>query len=859
MNAIVGDWGKVFDTTIIGIHQVMLEDGRVLYWGGDGNGAAFSNTQKYGIFDPATGDHEILEAGHAVRMFCGAGVILPGTDKVLIAGGNGSGAPGGQIFDTSDKTLVRDSANDMDTGRFYPTMVSLSSGQAVILGGNGDANKRAIPEIFTLGEGWRSLDGAKDADLGGSWWYPRAWVNGDGEVVYFSINAGNQNANLSAPGSLEVMALDPSGDGSIRQIGEVPFQMDVTAPSAMYDVGKIVIMDGKGDLWIMDINGDTPQFEQVADLPFNRDNSDMTVMPDGRVLINGGTTKGNSQNEADAIFESVIFDPYSGEVKTVDAEDVMRVYHSSSILLNDGTIMSMGGGGLGGTKNFMDAQIYTPDYLYNADGSLADRPEVLSAPDSLEPGDTFVITVDDTASLDRISFVKTGAVTHSLNMESGRMDLDFKVVDGQRVEVTLPDNPNVVGAGNWMLFAIDDQGVPSVAPIISVEPTLPTYKEPGAIDPVDGMITVEYFNADVSKLDDINFDGTPIFTEEVTEIQEKAGTGAFYNGGPTDKFAALYSGDFAVEKAGQYTFYLTSDDGSNLSIDGKQLISNDGLHADVEKSATIFLDAGVHSLEAKYFEQGGAATMQLDWKGPDFKRVDFEVNGEDPQEPGNIVNDIANQTQYLTGTSDNDVFAINGQSSDYGWGETEDGSGIVVWGPTGHDLLFDFEAIKFNDTTVPLVAEDGRYDDIAGTTQFLTGTPDKEESFVIDGRSADYNWGATDDGEGIVVWGPTGTDLLYDFDKIVFSDKEVELGNQTGPDGGLIVKDDPARTQYETGTDKTDTFVIEGNSANYGWGKTDDNEGVVVWNTSTDAHDLLYDFEAIQFNDQTLDLDAEFA
>ena len=45
-------------------------------------------------FLPATGEHEILEADHVVRMFCGAGVILPGTDKVLIAGGNGSGAPG---------------------------------------------------------------------------------------------------------------------------------------------------------------------------------------------------------------------------------------------------------------------------------------------------------------------------------------------------------------------------------------------------------------------------------------------------------------------------------------------------------------------------------------------------------------------------------------------------------------------------------------------------------------------------------------------------------------------------------------------------------------------------------------------
>jgi len=57
MNSVVGSWGKVFDTSIMGIHQVLMEDGRLLYWGDDGAGNAFSNTQKYGIYDPVTGTH----------------------------------------------------------------------------------------------------------------------------------------------------------------------------------------------------------------------------------------------------------------------------------------------------------------------------------------------------------------------------------------------------------------------------------------------------------------------------------------------------------------------------------------------------------------------------------------------------------------------------------------------------------------------------------------------------------------------------------------------------------------------------------------------------------------------------------
>ncbi|MEM6474270.1 MAG: galactose oxidase-like domain-containing protein, partial [Planctomycetota bacterium] len=392
----------------------------------------------------------------------------------------------------------------------------------------------------------------------------------------------------------------------------------------------------------------------------------------------------------------------------------------------------------------------------------------------------------DTSDLARLSFVKTGAVTHSLNMESGRMDLDYQIIDGTTVEVSLPDNPNVVGAGNWMLFALDDAGVPSVAPIISVEPTLPLYREPGALEPVDGEITAEYFAADAQKLDDVNFDGTPIFSESLTKIQEDAQQGAFYSGGPIDKFAAKYTGEFSVATSGQYTFYLNSDDGSSLSIDGQQIILNDGLHADIEKQATIQLDAGTHTLDARYFEQGGFATMELDWKGPDFVRGSFEVNGEGVEEPGNVIDDIPNQTQYLTGETDTDTFAIDGNSGDYGWGATQDGEGIVVWGPTGHDLLYDFETIKFNDQSVSLVKE-------------------------------------------------------------------------TGPDGGMVVNDDPNRTQSETGTDKSDKFVIDGNSSKYGWDKTLDNEGIVVWNIAEDTHDLLYDFEELAFNDEVIDLEADFA
>ena len=91
----------------------------------------------------------------------------------------------------------------------------------------------------------------------------------------------------------------------------------------------------------------------------------------------------------------------------------------------------------------------------------------------------------------------------------------------------------------------------------------------------------------------------------------------FWQGGAADNFAARYTGALVVETAGQYTLYLTSDDGSALYLDGAQVIDNDGLHGNVTRQVTLDLEAGQHPLEVFYFERTGAQTLELEWQGPD--------------------------------------------------------------------------------------------------------------------------------------------------------------------------------------------------------------------------------------------------
>ena len=87
--------------------------------------------------------------------------------------------------------------------------------------------------------------------------------------------------------------------------------------------------------------------------------------------------------------------------------------------------------------------------------------------------------------------------------------------------------------------------------------------------------------------------------------------------GKTDAFSVRYYGLLRVNNAGDYTFYLNSDDGSYLWVDGLLLVDNGGLHAPREYSGTTYLTAGYHMVEVKMFEHTGGAVVWLQYSGPD--------------------------------------------------------------------------------------------------------------------------------------------------------------------------------------------------------------------------------------------------
>lgn len=87
-----------------------------------------------------------------------------------------------------------------------------------------------------------------------------------------------------------------------------------------------------------------------------------------------------------------------------------------------------------------------------------------------------------------------------------------------------------------------------------------------------------------------------------------------------DHFGFVFEGLLKVEKAGYYTFYLNSDDGSKLFVNNRLLIDNDGWHAPFEKAGSVQLEPGYHPIRLTYYEHEELEVLEVKWEGDGFAR-----------------------------------------------------------------------------------------------------------------------------------------------------------------------------------------------------------------------------------------------
>jgi hypothetical protein len=182
----------------------------------------------------------------------------------------------------------------------------------------------------------------------------------------------------------------------------------------------------------------------------------MVLLPDGKVFETGGAL----HNRADPVYEASMLDPGTSTLTGMAVDPVARTYHSSSFLLPDGRVMSVGDNPGDGTFS-MQMSVYSPPYMFRGA-----RPQVTSLPSNYWGyGGTEQMTVD--TPIVKASLIRPAAVTHSSDPNQRYVELPM-TVNGNSIGLHMTSNPNIAPPGWYMLFVVNAAGVPSVAKWVHV-------------------------------------------------------------------------------------------------------------------------------------------------------------------------------------------------------------------------------------------------------------------------------------------------------------------------------------------------------------------------------------------------------
>ncbi len=114
-------------------------------------------------------------------------------------------------------------------------------------------------------------------------------------------------------------------------------------------------------------------------MKYGRSFANATVLPPGFVVVNGGSTHVDDAGNA-AVLQTEIWNPGSGQWTAAASAAIYRGYHSTAILMQNGALLTAGGGSPGPVAN-QNAEIYYPPYLFtsaNGAAALAPRPQIVS-------------------------------------------------------------------------------------------------------------------------------------------------------------------------------------------------------------------------------------------------------------------------------------------------------------------------------------------------------------------------------------------------------------------------------------------------------------------------------------------------
>ncbi len=450
--ATFGSWTAPMTWPTIAIHSAVLHDGRLLQYAYPHDGTQATTAR---VWKPS--DNSWVTVPIASDIFCSGQVFLP-DGNMLIIGGQDPAYPQAQE-DFGVKELNRFNVGEspsftaltpMKEARWYPTGTALADGRVLITSGyDAAANITHKLEIWDPSTGSNYL-GAPDLYVP---LYPWMHLLPSGKVWF----SGPSPTSVEIDVANKTWKNNPTNFNGGNRYDGTSVLLPLSPP---YNTPEIMIMGGGQPATNTTERifpaAANPTWTYRDNMNHGRKHANAVLLPTGKMLITGGTS--NNNDPAFAVTTAEMYDPAANTWTDMASNQRPRMYHSSSVLLPDGRVLTAG------TDGEFTAEIYSPPYLF-----AGPRPTISDLPTSVGWNSNFLVTTPDASTIDSVMLMRPSSVTHSFNQEQRAVKLDFQAGNGV-LRVSGPPNGNVAPPGYYMLFILKS-GVPSVAGWVKIGTT----------------------------------------------------------------------------------------------------------------------------------------------------------------------------------------------------------------------------------------------------------------------------------------------------------------------------------------------------------------------------------------------------
>ncbi|KAM4122119.1 hypothetical protein ACB094_01G058000 [Castanea mollissima] len=429
-------------------------------------------------------------------VWCSSGAVMP-DGRLIQTGGFNDGERRVRIFKPCATCDWQEVSNGLAARRWYATNHILPDGRQIIIGGRKQFNYEYYPKSSgTTGTfNFPFLAQTNDAGIENNL-YPFVFLNVDGNLFVFANNRAilfDYKNNKIVKTYPQIPGGDPrcypsTGSAVLLPLKNLQSQFVEAevlvcggAPKGSYaQVSKKNFVGALDTCARIKITDSNPQWVMET-MPLARVMGDMTLLPNGNVLIINGAASGTAGWESgrNPVLNPVIYRPdnkLGSRFETQNPTTIPRMYHSTAILLRDGRVLVGGSNphiGYSFTNVLFPTELrleaFSPAYL---DAQVANlRPKIVTpaSQTQINYGQSlfvrFTVTGTLAPNLVSVTMVAPPLTTHSFSMNQRLLVLGAGKVTSlgkstYQVQITTPGSGILAPSGFYLLFVVH-QDIPS--------------------------------------------------------------------------------------------------------------------------------------------------------------------------------------------------------------------------------------------------------------------------------------------------------------------------------------------------------------------------------------------------------------